>query len=68
MEKKRISPGIVLLHWQSGLCTADIAQKMDTPEAEVYRVLRDALDRRRRAFRVKIDTPIPPVGEQALED
>lgn len=68
MEKKKISPGIVLLHWQSGLCTADIAERMDVPEAEVYRVLRDALDRRRRAFRAQVNTPIPPVGEQALED
>jgi DNA-directed RNA polymerase specialized sigma24 family protein len=40
--------GIVLLYWQMGWNTAEIADKLEVAEAEVYRALRAALERRRK--------------------
>jgi len=55
----KVKAGIVLLYWHMGLNTADIAEKLEASEAEVYRVLRQALERRRRAFRVKVRPALP---------
>lgn len=54
----KIKAGIVLLYWQMGLNTADIAEKLEADEAIVHRVLRQALERRRR-FRVKVRPSLP---------
>lgn len=54
MEQKKVGPGIVLLYWHIGLNTAEIAEKLEADEATVHRILRQALERRRRSFRAKV--------------
>lgn len=55
----KIKAGIVLLYWHMGLNTADIAEKLEADEATVHRVLRQALERRRRSFRAKVHPTLP---------
>ncbi len=50
--------GIVLLYWQMGWNTAEIADKLEVAEAEVYRALRAALERRRKV-RAKVHPSLP---------
>ena len=65
---KKLSYAIVGMLWSKGLNTAEIADRLQAPEADVYRALQKHLAARKRTKNDPAYPAVPPKREPPLED